>query len=662
MTLPAATAADRASALFAEHSAAVLRFARRRDPQLAEDVVSEVFAVAVRRIDDIPEGRELPWLYVVADHVLRNQQRSRARAARIPDALRPFTPGRADAPETPIIGDALGDLPDRERILLTMTAFEGLSAQEAADRMGIPYGSARNALSSGRKRLAAGLAGLSAAALLLLLVAGAVQLATNAKARSVERLAQAIQGAAEVHDVAIVRHGTTPTPRGTRYERWTDPSSGRTRLRLPWGDELIATGGDSLTRAARSTTRAKDRAPAPARSRQTLHDDLAVLDATRPEALRALLADETVQHTAVDGPRLGPVETTQLRGTLTGTDGERFDADVLVARDGRSVLRVAARPQDGTADSVVDFVDWTARPRAPAQSAPNAGAGGPVPADAAPTSVDQAAASPSTPPATPRAPSPEDRRGVAEQQRAATGAARSIRDATGSAPRRSRTANGPTPRVLARGGAAPMVHVIHAVTTCTGDHCRPAQHAEAWVELSGQRRSLVTLRKGPREPVFLTEWGTPARRSLLGWSRDRERTYGSRNLPTTPRSTGEYVSPAPWKTRWLAELSPLVANIALGGAEWDSLTPADPIDGRPMRRKTLRMPDPDAAVGWNATLDFDAVTRAPIAMDFRLNLPPGDQHQVERFELEISSWERLAAGYDDRVLTAEFPAGTRFSS
>ena len=78
-------AADEASrefrVIFEAHYDAVRAYARRRCARLedADDVVSETFTVAWRRLRDIPPGSELPWLYGVARRVLANQRRSERR-------------------------------------------------------------------------------------------------------------------------------------------------------------------------------------------------------------------------------------------------------------------------------------------------------------------------------------------------------------------------------------------------------------------------------------------------------------------------------------------------------------------------------------------------------------------------------------------------------
>src|SRR5688500_3138150 len=125
--------------LYEDHRQAVVRFtrARTRDRDLVEDVVSETFAIALRRADAIPAGAERAWLCGVADNVLRNLHRKEARAAQLPDVLEPLARTSTPAHKPPEVGPALGALPDTERAVLTLTAFEGLSSGEAAARLGL---------------------------------------------------------------------------------------------------------------------------------------------------------------------------------------------------------------------------------------------------------------------------------------------------------------------------------------------------------------------------------------------------------------------------------------------------------------------------------------------------------------------------------------------
>jgi len=78
----------RLETLFAEHARAVRGYAMRRcDPAAADDVVSEVFVVACRRLDDVPGDDALPWLLACARRVLANQARSGRRQAALNDRL-----------------------------------------------------------------------------------------------------------------------------------------------------------------------------------------------------------------------------------------------------------------------------------------------------------------------------------------------------------------------------------------------------------------------------------------------------------------------------------------------------------------------------------------------------------------------------------------------
>jgi DNA-directed RNA polymerase specialized sigma24 family protein len=65
--------------IYAEHVDAVRVYVRRRAPEsLVDDVVADVFVVALRRVDDVPRNA-LPWLYAVARKTLANERRKQSR-------------------------------------------------------------------------------------------------------------------------------------------------------------------------------------------------------------------------------------------------------------------------------------------------------------------------------------------------------------------------------------------------------------------------------------------------------------------------------------------------------------------------------------------------------------------------------------------------------
>src|SRR5215218_1850862 len=112
---------ERFEELFREHYGAVRGYALHRIPgDLAQDVVSETFLVAWRRLDDVPADA-LPWLYGVARRVLANQRRSADRGSALerkiadaPAARGSHDPGERMA-DAELMRLAMGRLSDRSR-------------------------------------------------------------------------------------------------------------------------------------------------------------------------------------------------------------------------------------------------------------------------------------------------------------------------------------------------------------------------------------------------------------------------------------------------------------------------------------------------------------------------------------------------------------------
>jgi len=81
-------AIERFQAIYAEHHRRVYAYAvSMAGRQLADEVVSEVFLVAWRRLADVP-APPLPWLLTVARHVVSSQFRAAARQQSISAELR----------------------------------------------------------------------------------------------------------------------------------------------------------------------------------------------------------------------------------------------------------------------------------------------------------------------------------------------------------------------------------------------------------------------------------------------------------------------------------------------------------------------------------------------------------------------------------------------
>lgn len=142
-------------AVFTATYGSVLAYARRRVGVDADDVVAETFAVAWRRLDDIPTGNPLPWLYGVARRVVSESR----RAGRRRDALSARL--QWEAVHAPIhdlfagttIFDSLARLSPHDREVILLVAWDELDAAQAAKALGCSTVAYRVRLHRARKRL-----------------------------------------------------------------------------------------------------------------------------------------------------------------------------------------------------------------------------------------------------------------------------------------------------------------------------------------------------------------------------------------------------------------------------------------------------------------------------------------------------------------------------
>jgi RNA polymerase sigma-70 factor (ECF subfamily) len=158
---------ERLTALWREHHAAVLRYASRRtDAGAAQDVVSDTFLVAWRRLPEVPDdpAQARPWLYAVARRVLANSDRSRRRIQRLSTQLSRAgwdTEGVPDpaegVTERARVRQALGHLAERDQEALRLVCWEDLDLAGAALAMGCSRTAMAVRLHRARRRMAAAL-------------------------------------------------------------------------------------------------------------------------------------------------------------------------------------------------------------------------------------------------------------------------------------------------------------------------------------------------------------------------------------------------------------------------------------------------------------------------------------------------------------------------
>jgi RNA polymerase sigma-70 factor, ECF subfamily len=149
----------RFAVVFERHVEDVRRYLRARSPaQVADEVAADVFMVAWRRLDDMPDD-SLPWLLGVARRCRlaaeRSERRQRDVATRIAaETTDDGSPELADG----ALAAALARLTEADRELLLLIAWEGLDASQAGIVLGVRRGSVYMRLHRARRRLAAALA------------------------------------------------------------------------------------------------------------------------------------------------------------------------------------------------------------------------------------------------------------------------------------------------------------------------------------------------------------------------------------------------------------------------------------------------------------------------------------------------------------------------
>ena len=156
----AAAREERFRRLYEAHFSALQAYARRRGPDIADDVVAETFTIAWQRLDSLP-AEPLPWLIGTARNVRLNLCRSERRRCQRETrwAASDSAPSLAGTvAEQASLSAALQQLSEGDREILLLTAWEGLDRAALAAALGCTKATAAVRLFRARKRLAAALA------------------------------------------------------------------------------------------------------------------------------------------------------------------------------------------------------------------------------------------------------------------------------------------------------------------------------------------------------------------------------------------------------------------------------------------------------------------------------------------------------------------------
>ena len=148
---------------FEAHYEAISRYCHRRLPPAdANDATAQVFAIAWRRIDDMPSGEgTLPWLYTVARHQVSSTRRSTRRLRNLRAKLVGQAHHPEPGPEAVIVRhaeqrevlDALARLRPQDQEILRLRAYEHLTMAEIAVVLGCSVEAAKKRSARAMQRL-----------------------------------------------------------------------------------------------------------------------------------------------------------------------------------------------------------------------------------------------------------------------------------------------------------------------------------------------------------------------------------------------------------------------------------------------------------------------------------------------------------------------------
>ena len=126
----------------------------------AEEAAQETFAAVWRSARSYkPErGSASAWLYAVARHAIIDRARQRReQAADVPEEASPSAGPDEQAEESWLawrVHSALEQLPERERVVVELAYWSGLSQTEIASYLDVPLGTVKTRTRTGLARLA----------------------------------------------------------------------------------------------------------------------------------------------------------------------------------------------------------------------------------------------------------------------------------------------------------------------------------------------------------------------------------------------------------------------------------------------------------------------------------------------------------------------------
>lgn len=150
--------------LYEAHGHAIADYcARRVEPERVDDAVADVFAVAWRKVSEVPDGdAALPWLYAVAYRVVFHHWRSAGRQRRLRVKVDGVLPGLPEDVSDVIVSREDHELVRRaasrlrpiDQEILRLLLWEEISQKEAAVVLGLSKNAVKQRALRARRNLA----------------------------------------------------------------------------------------------------------------------------------------------------------------------------------------------------------------------------------------------------------------------------------------------------------------------------------------------------------------------------------------------------------------------------------------------------------------------------------------------------------------------------
>ena len=145
--------------IWQESSANLRQFILKRipDPNIAEDVLQEVFVKIHSQIDTLKDVRRLQgWIYQITRNAIIDYYCSKKAVPELPESLKSSENSNDNDvinELAPCVEAMVNRLPERYRHAVMLTAYQGLTQKEMGAKLGLSHSGAKSRVKRAREKL-----------------------------------------------------------------------------------------------------------------------------------------------------------------------------------------------------------------------------------------------------------------------------------------------------------------------------------------------------------------------------------------------------------------------------------------------------------------------------------------------------------------------------